>query len=183
MHTNSHGSKLVDCSCPVREYQPILTCRVRLSANDPGSLRPSDRVDSTFAGQLQSDVRCGSCGEITSAFDPMLDISLDLKTKAGVVADGENTLAKSLRRYTSPEKLGQSYLCDKCGVSSLVSRNISPPGLEGRPSLTTNLLLALHRTQRSSCPSINYHQCSASSSRSVSSVLFQRASILDLFLT
>ncbi|KAL7417112.1 hypothetical protein BDY24DRAFT_336151 [Mrakia frigida] len=92
MHTNSHGSKLIDCSCPVH---------------------------TTFAGQLQSDVCCGSCGQITSAFDPMLDISLDLKSKAGVVADGENTLAKSLRRYTSPEKLGQQYLCDKCGVSSL----------------------------------------------------------------
>lgn len=66
---------------------------------DANLISPSVQTsDSTFAGQLQSDVCCGACGEITSAFDPVLDISLDLKTKAGVVADGENTLAKSLRR-------------------------------------------------------------------------------------
>lgn len=113
------------------------------SLTDP-PLRAPCATDSTFAGQLQSDVRCGACGEITSAFDPVLDISLDLKSKAGIIAEGENTLVKSLRRsvsdvgpvkspvsrppltssgcfrYTSPEKLGQSYLCDKCGTSSLV---------------------------------------------------------------
>jgi hypothetical protein len=54
--------------------------------------------DSTFYGKLQSDVCCASCGAISSAIDPMLDISLDLRSKAGVLIEGENSLAKSLAR-------------------------------------------------------------------------------------
>ena len=54
--------------------------------------------DSTFYGKLQSDVCCASCGAISSAVDPMLDISLDLRSRAGVLIEGENSLAKSLAR-------------------------------------------------------------------------------------
>ncbi|KAG9093233.1 hypothetical protein FS749_014818 [Ceratobasidium sp. UAMH 11750] len=71
-------------------------------------------VHSTFAGQLQSDVQCGQCKNITSVSDMMLDISLDLKP---IVAGGtEMTLLSCLKRFTQPEKT--TYKCEKCGKSS-----------------------------------------------------------------
>ncbi|KAG9107720.1 hypothetical protein FRC07_008589 [Ceratobasidium sp. 392] len=71
-------------------------------------------VHSTFAGQLQSDVQCGQCENITSVSDMMLDISLDLKP---IAAGGtEMTLLSCLKRFTQPEKT--TYKCEKCGKSS-----------------------------------------------------------------
>ncbi|EGO25037.1 hypothetical protein SERLADRAFT_415884 [Serpula lacrymans var. lacrymans S7.9] len=52
-------------------------------------------IHSTFAGALQSDVTCERCGNITSTVDPMLDISLELKSKTSEA--GDNTLAGCLR--------------------------------------------------------------------------------------
>lgn len=100
--------------------------------------------DNIFYGLLQSNVQCGSCNHVTSAFDPMLDVSLDLGRQLGI--QGENTLAQCLRRsvqlfpspgsgvcdltepfnasYTSPER-GQQYTCARCGVSSPVSPSSS----------------------------------------------------------
>lgn len=71
IHTTSRGSTNVSCNCIIH---------------------------STFAGQLQSDVKCERCGNVTSTVDPMLDISLELKGKGGEVSSGENTLAGCLRR-------------------------------------------------------------------------------------
>lgn len=71
IHTTSRGSTNVSCNCIIH---------------------------STFAGQLQSDVKCERCGNVTSTVDPMLDISLELKGKGGEVVGGENTLAACLRR-------------------------------------------------------------------------------------
>ncbi|KAF8872581.1 cysteine proteinase [Infundibulicybe gibba] len=91
IHTTSRGSTNVSCNCIIH---------------------------STFAGQLQSDVKCERCGNVTSTVDPMLDISLELKGKGNEVVS-ENTLAACLRRFTQPEKLGpKEYSCAKCGKSS-----------------------------------------------------------------
>ncbi|KAF9230050.1 hypothetical protein BU15DRAFT_57658, partial [Melanogaster broomeanus] len=71
-------------------------------------------IHQTFAGQLQSDVTCERCRNITSTVDPMLDISLELKGMGGEMG-GENSLAGCLRRFTKPEKLGaKEYSCSKC---------------------------------------------------------------------
>ncbi|OJA12768.1 hypothetical protein AZE42_07914 [Rhizopogon vesiculosus] len=75
-------------------------------------------IHQTFAGQFQSDVTCEKCGNVTSTIDPMLDISLELRTKSGEAA-GDNTLASCLRRYTKAEKLGaREYSCSKCTKAS-----------------------------------------------------------------
>ena len=94
-------------------------------------------IHSTFAGQLQSDVKCERCGNVTSTVDPVLDISLELKGKGGEL-NSENSLAACLRRsvpshpwdlpswpgsnsFTQPEKLGQKeYSCSKCGKATHV---------------------------------------------------------------
>jgi len=71
IHTTSRGSTSVSCDCIIH---------------------------STFAGQLQSDVTCQRCGNVTKTIDPMLDISLELKGKGGEIVSGDNTLAGCLRR-------------------------------------------------------------------------------------
>jgi ubiquitin carboxyl-terminal hydrolase 22/27/51 len=88
IHASSRGSTNVSCNCIVH---------------------------STFAGSLQSDVKCERCKNVTTTVDLMMDISLELK------GGGENTLIGCLRRYTQPEKLGvKDYSCSKCGKTSHV---------------------------------------------------------------
>ncbi|KAG5735879.1 Ubiquitin carboxyl-terminal hydrolase 22 [Termitomyces sp. T112] len=93
IHLTSRGSTNVHCNCIIH---------------------------STFAGQLQSDVKCERCGNVTSTVDPMLDVSLDFRGKGNEGNSSENTLAACLRRFTQPEKLGAKYTCksEKCSKSS-----------------------------------------------------------------
>lgn len=92
IHSSSRGSTNVSCNCIIH---------------------------STFSGQLQSDVVCERCGNVTSTVDPMLDISLELKGKGGEPASGDNTLVACLRRFTHPEKLGpKEYSCSRCSKNS-----------------------------------------------------------------
>ncbi|PPQ84018.1 LOW QUALITY PROTEIN: hypothetical protein CVT25_000564 [Psilocybe cyanescens] len=55
-------------------------------------------IHSTFSGSLQSDVTCDRCGNVTTTIDPVLDISLELKGKAGEASSGD-TLGACLRRH------------------------------------------------------------------------------------
>ncbi|TFY67823.1 hypothetical protein EVJ58_g1380 [Rhodofomes roseus] len=84
-------------------------------------------VHSTFTGLLQSDVKCGRCGNVTTASDLMLDISLELQDKGSAGhAGSELTLASCLRRYTQPEKLGpNAYDCANCGKVSHADKRLS----------------------------------------------------------
>ncbi|KAF8193930.1 hypothetical protein K438DRAFT_1828278 [Mycena galopus ATCC 62051] len=99
IHSTSRGSTNVSCNCIIH---------------------------STFAGQLQSDVVCERCGNVTSTVDPMLDISLELRGKAGETVSAENTLTGCLKRYTQPEKLGpKQYSCSKCKGAHESSKRLS----------------------------------------------------------
>lgn len=85
----------------------------------------------TFWGKLRSTVTCLTCKNVTTADDPMNDLSLDLrqqakKRKLGTKTAGAKAqpdeapleLIDCLHNYTSPEKLGEdSYTCrsDSCG--------------------------------------------------------------------
>ncbi|TBU33545.1 cysteine proteinase [Dichomitus squalens] len=81
-------------------------------------------IHSTFAGLLQSDVKCERCGKVADKTDPMLDISLELKGETG--NEQTLTLASCLRRFTHPEKLGPNeYSCEKCGKASHASKRLS----------------------------------------------------------
>lgn len=57
-------------------------------------------VHSVFGGQLRSDVQCGQCGNVTQSLDPVLDLSLDLRSGLTHAA-GMNTLIGCLKRYVS----------------------------------------------------------------------------------
>ncbi|KIJ62909.1 hypothetical protein HYDPIDRAFT_93550 [Hydnomerulius pinastri MD-312] len=105
IHTTCRGSTNISCNCIIHQ---------------------------TFAGQLQSDVTCERCGNVTSTVDPMLDISLEIRGIGKGGDSGENTLAGCLRRYTKPEKLGaKEYSCSKCtkaheAVKRLSIRKLPP---------------------------------------------------------
>ncbi|KIK70376.1 hypothetical protein GYMLUDRAFT_32380 [Collybiopsis luxurians FD-317 M1] len=91
IHSNCKGSTNISCNCIVH---------------------------STFAGNLQSDVKCERCSNVTTTVDPMLDISLDLKDK--VARDNSViNLTACLQKFTQAEKLGpKEYTCSKCGKGS-----------------------------------------------------------------
>jgi ubiquitin carboxyl-terminal hydrolase 22/27/51 len=72
VHSTSRGSTNVSCNCIIH---------------------------STFAGSLQSEVKCERCGNVTTTIDPILDISLELKGKGGEMVTADNTLAGCLRRF------------------------------------------------------------------------------------
>jgi ubiquitin carboxyl-terminal hydrolase 22/27/51 len=98
IHADSEGS-LIDICFMILVY-------LRLN-NEPLSLDHSmDNCDcvvhQTFAGVLQSNVTCLKCGNVSSAYDPMLDISLDLlpsekkkKHQIGLANDNLGKLSKT----------------------------------------------------------------------------------------
>ncbi|KAI5855442.1 hypothetical protein BZA05DRAFT_443093 [Tricharina praecox] len=75
-------------------------------------------IHRSFYGKLQSDVTCESCRNVTTAHDPVMDLSLDLRIKdkknkqpQGIV----QTVQQCLARFTATEKLGvNEYNCSKC---------------------------------------------------------------------
>jgi ubiquitin carboxyl-terminal hydrolase 22/27/51 len=91
-------------------------------------------IHKTFYGKLQSTVTCAKCKNTTTAVDPFMDLSLDLriqakkrklngeakdKDKAPTVGpeegDDQMQLSECLRRFTSEEKLpATEYTCGKC---------------------------------------------------------------------
>ncbi|KAF8250268.1 cysteine proteinase [Wilcoxina mikolae CBS 423.85] len=78
-------------------------------------------IHRSFYGKLQSDVTCEGCKNVTTALDPVMDLSLDLriKDKKKLVVPGSQgivqTVQQCLARFTATEKLGvNEYNCGKC---------------------------------------------------------------------
>ncbi|KAF2814257.1 cysteine proteinase [Mytilinidion resinicola] len=94
--TDSHGS---DCGCIIHQ---------------------------TFAGMLQSTVTCDKCRNVTTALDPVMDLSLDLRSQAkkrklqqsgdGGDKDFAIDIRDCLDRFTGRERLAAAeYTCGNCG--------------------------------------------------------------------
>lgn len=90
-------------------------------------------VHRTFYGALQSSVTCTSCKNTTTTIDPVMDLSLDLRSHgksatSKKLINGAKTsqppqsavdttisLTSCLERFTSPETLtSSSYTCPRC---------------------------------------------------------------------
>lgn len=85
----------------------------------------------TFAGELQSSIKCALCNSITKTIDPMMDISLEINHLKDTVGKSEITLYDCLDLYTLEEKLDVMYTCKYCGekskaVKSLLLSTIPP---------------------------------------------------------
>lgn len=116
----------------------------QIHASTPGSTNGplcSCIVHQAFSGQLQSDVECGKCRFVNPTVDPMMDISLELKSIQG--APGVTSLASCLRRsalylvpvnlltntlrFTQAETLPpKAYSCERCKTATHVSRFVLP---------------------------------------------------------
>lgn len=83
-------------------------------------------IHKTFYGILQSTVTCDKCRNTTTALDPIMDLSLDLRTQAkkrkassdDAQQSGAIQLHDCLARFTSKEKLAAAdYACQNCDGS------------------------------------------------------------------
>ena len=86
----------------------------------------------SFSGLLRSDVTCLECGFSSTAYDPCIDISLDLEPVGSIISNGTGscsnhyqmaaldwtTLYGCLDRFTRLEKLGldQKFYCENCKI-------------------------------------------------------------------
>ena len=79
-------------------------------------------VHTIFGGQLRSDVQCGQCQTVSTAIDPMFDISVDLSTAAA-----GSTLVECLRRFTQTENLWKhdQFHCRRCQQYSEATKQLS----------------------------------------------------------
>lgn len=103
-------------------------------------------IHQTFGGLLKSTVTCSSCKNITTALDPFMDLSLDIRTHpasakpkklklangtlSAAAARGNDTnsamdLAECLSRFTSAETLSSdSYYCRNCSAPQPATKKL-----------------------------------------------------------
>lgn len=90
-------------------------------------------VHQTFYGKLSSTVTCDSCRNVTTAQDPYMDLSLDIRNqskKRKLNADKADEVPLDLRdcleRFTAKEKLGQAeYTCRNCDSPQHATKQLS----------------------------------------------------------
>lgn len=90
-------------------------------------------VHQTFYGKLSSTVTCDNCRNTTTALDPYMDLSLDVrnlpkkrKVEGGGSNDGQLDLRDCLDRFTGREKLGAAeYTCQKCDSGQNATKQLS----------------------------------------------------------
>ncbi|GMS84426.1 hypothetical protein PENTCL1PPCAC_6601 [Pristionchus entomophagus] len=71
-------------------------------------------VDQLFTGELQSDLRCFHCGNVSTKVDPCWDISLNLPQ-----GERELSLERCLEGYVCSEVLDSSFPCSNCRSEGL----------------------------------------------------------------
>lgn len=74
-----------------------------------------------FNGKLESRIKCDDCGYVTSTIDPMLDLSLGIKTFS---SKSSISLSECLDRFTSPEKLDVPFFCKQCAFRKPVKKRL-----------------------------------------------------------
>ena len=90
-------------------------------------------IHQTFSGKLQSTVTCDKCRNVTTALDPYMDLSLDIRSQAkkrklegDTPKDAPIDLRDCLDRFTSREKLGAAeYTCQNCEGGQNATKQLS----------------------------------------------------------
>lgn len=107
LHLQNGGSSESDCTCIIHQ---------------------------TFYGNLSSTVTCDMCKNVTTALDPYMDLSLDVrnqgkKRKVDPNASGDQAgldLRDCLERFTAREKLGaEEYTCHNCEKEQPATKQLS----------------------------------------------------------
>ncbi|KAL4403052.1 cysteine-type deubiquitinase [Malassezia pachydermatis] len=91
----------------LESMQHACTCFARKSVapNDPVLM--TTLIQKIFGGRLRSRVTCHSCRHNSDTFDPVLDLSLDVRK-------GIASVKQALDAFTAPEMLSDKYRCDHC---------------------------------------------------------------------
>jgi ubiquitin C-terminal hydrolase len=94
--------------CLVDAWQAqCLKATGKKSQQIPHPVQGTTFVHAVFGGMLSSTVTCMSCHNLSSVYDPCLDISLEVK--------GSSSVSDAIRRYCVGEKLEpKSYACSNC---------------------------------------------------------------------
>jgi ubiquitin C-terminal hydrolase len=66
---------------------------------------------------LISSVKCRKCKFVSKAFDPFLDLSLEIKRRDSSIKD-------CMKSFFSKEKLDDKYLCEKCNKKTYATKKI-----------------------------------------------------------
>ncbi|KAI9752692.1 MAG: 26S proteasome regulatory subunit [Chaenotheca gracillima] len=84
-------------------------------------------IHKTYYGRLRSDVTCRNCNSVNTTEEPMIDLSLDLRSTNRKKKLSKEELDKinsklnlqsCLEGFTAPEKLGgDAYKCKKCNTT------------------------------------------------------------------
>jgi ubiquitin carboxyl-terminal hydrolase 22/27/51 len=90
-------------------------------------------VHQTFYGKLSSTVTCDKCKNVTTALDPYMDLSLDIKSQtkkrkanAGAGNEAQLNLRDCLERFTVMEKLESAqYTCRNCDSPQNATKQLS----------------------------------------------------------
>ncbi|KAK7207135.1 hypothetical protein BZA70DRAFT_270573 [Myxozyma melibiosi] len=81
-------------------------------------------VHRTFCGQLQSDIICPNCNNVTVTVDPLMDLSLELRDRKSANASRILSLQECLEKFTSPERLETKYNCSFCSTRQEVTKQL-----------------------------------------------------------
>ena len=110
---------------------------------------------------LRSDLICRQCGHTSTAFDPCVDVSLDLafsssttaSVPGGAAADGAavTTLTDCLHRFTRPERLSQPVRCQRCASYQPCTKQMSVRDV----TLTLSLTIAIPNPSPNLSPNPN----------------------------
>lgn len=118
------------------EYMQFILNTLHLNnggSSDSGSEDCSCVVHSTFYGKLSSTVTCDSCRNVTTALDPYMDLSLDIRNQtkkrkhnADKAVEAPLDLRDCLERFTAKEKLGSAeYTCRNCDSPQNATKQLS----------------------------------------------------------
>lgn len=112
-------------------------------------------VHQTFYGKLSSTVTCDNCSNVTTALDPYMDLSLDVKNQGKKKKSSANSddpsldLRDCLSRFTAKEKLGSAeYTCRNCDSPQHATKQLSIKRLP--PVLSIHLKRFEHTKAQSS---------------------------------
>ncbi|PHT96763.1 hypothetical protein BC332_34311 [Capsicum chinense] len=81
--------------------------------------RCSDVVQQVFGGRLVSKLRCCNCGHFSNTYEPLIDVSLEIKNA--------NSLHSALESFTRVEKLDDpeiKYTCERCKAQVSIEKKL-----------------------------------------------------------
>ncbi|PJF19152.1 Peptidase C19, ubiquitin carboxyl-terminal hydrolase 2 domain-containing protein [Paramicrosporidium saccamoebae] len=105
-------------------------------------------IHQVFGGYLHSRVHCLTCTHTSHTFDPLLDLSLEVRQA--------DSVSRGLQQFVRPERLSKAnrYRCDHCGKLSDADKSMS---IYRAPNILTVHLKRFNLTPFGEASKINKH--------------------------